>query len=197
MGRAPRPLQAAGSGAAGRPGAKCPAAQEPATETPPAENTSGTTRNDGPAPRVLTAQEVSQLLRQQQFGVLASVRSTGHPHLSTVLYDWNAEERVLRVSSTADRLKVRQLRRDPRTSLHVSGPDVWSFAVAEGEAEIADLADGAAPGETPLPSFGGGGPGAVFRRGSETGQGGGAGAGPAGAPSAACGAGHRRMRRVP
>ncbi|MFE2125207.1 pyridoxamine 5'-phosphate oxidase family protein [Streptomyces amritsarensis] len=110
-----------------------------------------TTPNDGPAPRVLTDQELSQLLSRQQFGVLASVRSTGHPHLSTVLYDWNAEERVLRVSSTADRLKVRQLRRDPHASLHVSGPDVWSFGVAEGEAEIADPADGAAPGEHPLP----------------------------------------------
>ncbi|MGW8604470.1 pyridoxamine 5'-phosphate oxidase family protein [Streptomyces sp. NPDC055893] len=115
------------------------------------ETTTGTTQNDGPAPRVLTDQELSQLLSQQQFGVLASVRSTGHPHLSTVLYDWNAEERVLRVSSTADRLKVRQLRRDPHASLHVSGPDIWSFAVAEGETEIADPADEAAPGEQPLP----------------------------------------------
>jgi PPOX class probable F420-dependent enzyme len=120
-----------------------------ATET--TTGTTGTTKNDGPAPRALTDQELSELLRQRQFGVLASVRSTGHPHLSTVLYDWNAEERVLRVSSTADRLKVRQLRRDPHTSLHVSGPDIWSFAVAEGEAEIVDPADAAAPGEQPLP----------------------------------------------
>ncbi|MEU9700572.1 pyridoxamine 5'-phosphate oxidase family protein [Streptomyces sp. NPDC047981] len=110
-----------------------------------------TTENDGPAPRALTDQELSQLLRQQQFGVLASVRSTGHPHLSTVLYDWSPEERVLRISSTADRLKVRQLRRDPHASLHVSGPDVWSFAVAEGSAEIVDPADTAGPGEQPLP----------------------------------------------
>ncbi|MEV1083588.1 pyridoxamine 5'-phosphate oxidase family protein [Streptomyces sp. NPDC050211] len=121
------------------------------SENTTTETTTGTTENDGPAPRALTDQELSQLLRQQQFGVLASVRSSGHPHLSTVLYDWNAEERVLRVSSTADRLKVRQLRRDPHTSLHVSGPDVWSFAVAEGEAEIEDPVDGAAPGVQPLP----------------------------------------------
>jgi PPOX class probable F420-dependent enzyme len=120
------------------------------SENTAAETTTGTTENAGPAPRVLTDEELSQLLRQRQFGVLASVRSTGHPHLSTVLYDWNAEDRVLRISSTADRLKVRQLRRDPHTSLHVSGPDVWSFAVAEGEAEIVDPVDGAAPGEQPL-----------------------------------------------
>lgn len=121
------------------------------TEDTATETAGATTENEGPAPRALTGEEVSQLLRQQQFGVLASVRSTGHPHLSTVLYAWDAEERVLRVSSTADRLKVRQLRTNPRTSLHVSGPDVWSFAVAEGEAEIVDPADDAAPGEKPLP----------------------------------------------
>ncbi|MGX1883324.1 pyridoxamine 5'-phosphate oxidase family protein [Streptomyces sp. NPDC055287] len=110
-------------------------------------NDTATTPNDGPTPRVLTDAELSRLLGQQQFGVLASVRGTGHPHLSTVLYDWNPEERVLRISSTADRLKVRQLRRDPHTSLHVGGPDVWSFAVAEGEAEIVDPAAVAAPAD--------------------------------------------------
>ncbi|GAB3160239.1 TIGR03618 family F420-dependent PPOX class oxidoreductase [Micromonospora sonneratiae] len=93
----------------------------------------------GPAPRVLTEEELSRLLRQQQFGVLASVKRSGHPHLSTVLYHWNPEERVLRISTTVDRLKVRQLRRNPQAALHVNGPDVWSFAVAEGEAEVSEV----------------------------------------------------------
>ncbi|MCM2412667.1 TIGR03618 family F420-dependent PPOX class oxidoreductase [Streptomyces sp. RKAG290] len=94
----------------------------------------------GPAPRVLTDAELSRLLGEQQFGVLASVRRTGHPHLTTVLYTWDAEQRVVRVSSTADRLKPRQLRTDPHTALHVNGPDVFSFAVAEGEAEVSEPA---------------------------------------------------------
>ncbi|MFF5895589.1 TIGR03618 family F420-dependent PPOX class oxidoreductase [Streptomyces argenteolus] len=92
----------------------------------------------GPAPRPLTEPEASRLLAEQQFGVLAAVRSTGHPHLSTVLYRWDAEERVVRVSTTAGRLKARMLRRDPHASLHVQGGDVWSFAVAEGEAEVSE-----------------------------------------------------------
>lgn len=90
----------------------------------------------GPAPRVLTDQELSRILREQQFGVLAAVRGTGHPHLSTVLYRWNSEERVVRVSTTAGRLKTRMLSWNPHASLHVRGGDDWSFAVAEGEAEV-------------------------------------------------------------
>ncbi|OMI40477.1 PPOX class F420-dependent oxidoreductase [Streptomyces sparsogenes] len=93
----------------------------------------------GPAPRPLTDEELSRLLREQQFAVLATVKRSGHPHLSTVLHHWSPEERVVRISTTADRLKVRQLRRDPHAALHVSGPNVWSFAVAEGEAEISEV----------------------------------------------------------
>jgi PPOX class probable F420-dependent enzyme len=99
----------------------------------------------GPAPRVLSDQELSQLLADRQFGVLAAVRSTGHPHLSTVLYGWDPRERVIRISTTADRLKVRQLRNDPHAALHVAGPTPWSFAVAEGTAELSEVT--AAPGD--------------------------------------------------
>ncbi|MFJ2094526.1 pyridoxamine 5'-phosphate oxidase family protein [Streptomyces sp. NPDC087901] len=121
-----------------------PAENEPQPETG-ADTDTETGPGTGPAPRVLTEEELSRLLGEQQFGVLASVRRTGHPHLTTVLYSWDAKERVVRVSSTADRLKPRQLRTDPRAALHVNGPDVFSFAVAEGEAEVSDPA--AVPGD--------------------------------------------------
>ncbi|WP_433435081.1 pyridoxamine 5'-phosphate oxidase family protein [Nonomuraea sp. CA-141351] len=90
----------------------------------------------GPAPRSLTEEELVRLLGEQQFGVLATVKRSGHPAMSTVLYRWDPAERVIRISTTADRLKARQVRNDPHVALHVSGPDVWSFAVAEGEAEV-------------------------------------------------------------
>lgn len=99
----------------------------------------------GPAPRVLTDEELQLLLSRGGFGTLASVRRTGHPHLSTVLYHWSPGERVLRVSTTTDRIKARQLRSDPHAALHVTGPDMWSFAVAEGEAEVSDVTT--APGD--------------------------------------------------
>ncbi|MEV0231024.1 TIGR03618 family F420-dependent PPOX class oxidoreductase [Nonomuraea sp. NPDC050786] len=95
-------------------------------------------KQSGPAPRSLAEEELVRLLGEQQFGVLATVKRSGHPAMSTVLYRWDRAERVIRISTTADRLKARQVRNDPHVALHVSGPDVWSFAVAEGEAEVSD-----------------------------------------------------------
>ncbi|MEU1180176.1 TIGR03618 family F420-dependent PPOX class oxidoreductase [Streptomyces sp. NPDC005820] len=91
-----------------------------------------------PAPRSLSDEALSSLLGRQQFGTLASVRRSGHPHLTTMVYSWDAEARIVRFSTTADRVKVAHLRRDPRAALHVPGGDVWSFAVAEGEAEVSE-----------------------------------------------------------
>ncbi|MEV6280127.1 TIGR03618 family F420-dependent PPOX class oxidoreductase [Nocardia sp. NPDC051832] len=90
----------------------------------------------GPAPRSLTDAELVEVLGAQQFGVLATVKRSGHPAMSNVLYRWDPAERVIRISTTADRAKVKQIRNNPRVALHVSGPDVWSFAVAEGDAEV-------------------------------------------------------------
>ncbi|MET7828162.1 TIGR03618 family F420-dependent PPOX class oxidoreductase [Streptomyces sp. NPDC005386] len=98
-----------------------------------------------PTPRTLSDDALSRLLSSQQFGTLATNKSNGHPHLTTMVYSWDAVERIVRFSTTADRVKVKQLRRDPRAALHVPGGDVWSFAVAEGEAEVSEITT--APGD--------------------------------------------------
>jgi PPOX class probable F420-dependent enzyme len=92
-----------------------------------------------PAPRPLSDEALSDLLGRQQFGTLATVKRSGHPHLTTMVYSWDPQARIVRFSTTADRVKLAHLRRDPRAALHVQGGDVWSFAVAEGEAEISDI----------------------------------------------------------
>lgn len=92
-----------------------------------------------PAPRSLADDALSELLSTQQFGTLATNKGSGHPHLTTMLYNWDAEARIVRFSTTADRIKVKQLRRDPRAAVHVPGGDVWSFAVAEGEAYVSEI----------------------------------------------------------
>ncbi|MGV9507983.1 PPOX class F420-dependent oxidoreductase [Streptomyces tendae] len=92
----------------------------------------------GPAPRPLSDEALSALLGKQQFGTLATVKRSGHPHLTTMLYSWDPESRTVRFSTTGDRVKIGHLRRNPRAALHVQGGDVWSFAVAEGEAEVSE-----------------------------------------------------------
>jgi PPOX class probable F420-dependent enzyme len=93
----------------------------------------------GPLPRSLTDEELSGLLAGQRFGALATNKSSGHPHLSTVLYTWDPRQRVVRISTIADRLKVRQLHKDPFCALYVTSDDFWSYAVAEGEAELSPV----------------------------------------------------------
>lgn len=93
----------------------------------------------GPAPRSLSDEALSDLLARQQFGTLATVKQSGHPHLTTMLYSWDPEARIVRLSTTADRIKVKHLQRNPHAALHVQGGDVWSFAVAEGAAEASEV----------------------------------------------------------
>ncbi|TDD13288.1 TIGR03618 family F420-dependent PPOX class oxidoreductase [Nonomuraea diastatica] len=92
-----------------------------------------------PPPRSLSDDELSQLLSGQRFGALATNKSSGHPHMSTVQYTWDPRQRVVRISTMAERLKVRQLHKDPRGALYVASDDFASYAVAEGEAELSPV----------------------------------------------------------
>jgi PPOX class probable F420-dependent enzyme len=85
------------------------------------------------------------LLTARPLGVLATIKSDGRPQLSNITYAFTsdraaAEPGVVRISITATRAKYRNLQRDPRASLHVSAPDFWSYAVAEGLAELSPVA---------------------------------------------------------
>jgi hypothetical protein len=67
----------------------------------------------GPGALALSDDALAQLLGAHQMGILATNKRSGHPQLSNVAYVWDASERIARISTTADRLKVRQLQRDP------------------------------------------------------------------------------------
>lgn len=85
-------------------------------------------------------EELLELIAGRREGILATVTRAGYPHLTNVLYYFDAAERVARVSTTADRVKGRILRRDPRAALHVPGEHFWSYAVAECDADLSDTA---------------------------------------------------------
>lgn len=76
------------------------------------------------------------LIKGNALGVLATIKRDGRPQLSNVSYWFDAGHTALQVSITEPRAKTRNLRRDPRASIHVSADDGWSYAVAEGDAVL-------------------------------------------------------------
>lgn len=83
------------------------------------------------------------LISGNSLGVLATIKRDGRPQLSNVAYHFDPRGLTIRVSITEPRAKTRNLRRDPRASIHVSSDDGWSYAVAEGNAVLT------APAATP------------------------------------------------
>jgi PPOX class probable F420-dependent enzyme len=87
-----------------------------------------------PDPRML------EFVAQHHGGVLATIKSDGRPHLSNVGYAYDPETQLFRVSVTDDRVKTRNLRRDPRVTLHVASRDFWTWVAVEGTAELTPVA---------------------------------------------------------
>ena len=73
-------------------------------------------------------------------GVLATIRRDGRPQLSNVGYAYDREQRLFRLSVTADRVKTRNPQADPRVTLHVSSKDRWTWVAVEGTAELTPVA---------------------------------------------------------
>lgn len=86
------------------------------------------------------------LISGNSLGVLATVKKDGRPQLSNVSYWFDARNVALQVSVTEPRAKTRNLRRDPRASIHVSSDDGWAYAVAEGDAVLTPPAANAGDG---------------------------------------------------
>jgi PPOX class probable F420-dependent enzyme len=70
-------------------------------------------------------------------GILATINPDGTPQLSNVYYLSDRARRQIRLSTTTGRTKGRNLLRDPRATLHVSGKDFFNFAVVQGAVTLA------------------------------------------------------------
>jgi PPOX class probable F420-dependent enzyme len=85
-----------------------------------------------PDPRLLA------VVAANRWGVLATIKRDGRPQLTNVGYSW--DDGLIRISVTADRVKTRNLERDPRLVLHVMGGDLWTWAAVEGTADLSPVA---------------------------------------------------------
>lgn len=77
--------------------------------------------------------------RSHHQGILITLRSDGRPQSSNIAFGVG-DDGIVRISVTDDRAKTRNLRRDPRASLHVNRADFYAYAVLEGDAELSAVA---------------------------------------------------------
>jgi PPOX class probable F420-dependent enzyme len=96
-------------------------------------------------PKLPLPPEADALLRRVNPAVIATLLPSGAPHTAVTWYDWDGE-RVL-VNMDSARLRVANMRRDPRVSLTVmDGPDWYRQLTLFGrvdelrdDAEFADI----------------------------------------------------------
>jgi len=88
----------------------------------------------------MSAEGLEQLIAGTHGGALVALKRDGRPQISNVSHVFQPDARLLRISTTADRAKVANLRRDPRASYYVTTADQWSYAVAEGTVELTPVA---------------------------------------------------------
>lgn len=77
-----------------------------------------------------------ELFTAQRGGTLITLKRDGRPQASVVTHAFDPATRTVRVSITEPRAKTRNLRRDPRASYMVTSPDLRSYAVGEGTAQL-------------------------------------------------------------
>lgn len=93
----------------------------------------------------MTLAEISAFLDERHTLVLATLRRDGTPHLTTVWYRWDGES--FWIATNRDRVKYRNIERNPRVGLLVDAParetSVSAHGRAEAQAMDADAYDGA------------------------------------------------------
>jgi len=83
--------------------------------------------------------EALEFIRERHHAVLTTQKRDGRPQLSNITYVLGDDD-IIRISVTDDRAKTRNLRRDPRASLHVAQSDFWRYCVIEADVELMPVA---------------------------------------------------------
>jgi PPOX class probable F420-dependent enzyme len=87
----------------------------------------------------MDTEEALDAARATHQSIFVTLRKNGRPQLSNVLH-YVGDDGVVRVSTTADRAKYANLRRQPWAALHVDGSSFWSWAVLEGDVTLSPVA---------------------------------------------------------
>jgi PPOX class probable F420-dependent enzyme len=82
----------------------------------------------------MTSEEMQKLLSKANNATVATNRAEGGPQLTPVWYAWDG--RSFFFTTTKDRVKYANIRRDPSISLIVDDLEAHKYVVAYGRAEI-------------------------------------------------------------
>ena len=91
----------------------------------------------------MDAAAAQSFLAGRHQGVLVTLRGDGRPQSSNIAF--NFADGVARISVTDGRAKTKNLRRDPRAVLHVTGDSFFQYVSATGTAELSPVS--ADPGD--------------------------------------------------
>jgi PPOX class probable F420-dependent enzyme len=76
-------------------------------------------------------------LAEHHQGVLITLRRDGSPQSSNIAFRF--ADGVARISVTADRAKTKNLTRDPRAVLHVTGESFYQYVSASGTVDLSPV----------------------------------------------------------
>ncbi len=89
----------------------------------------------------MTHDEALAFLNEQHYGVLSTLLEDGRSHPTPIVFDY--ADGVVEISMTWNRIKARNLKRDPRATLCVMPQDsFYPYLCAEGETELVEDPDG-------------------------------------------------------
>ena len=83
--------------------------------------------------------EAMEFVAERKNAMLLAIKSDGRPQSSNIAYVVNDAGQIL-ISVTEGRAKTKNLRRDPRASLHVNRDDFWAYVVVEANVELTPVA---------------------------------------------------------
>ena len=83
--------------------------------------------------------EAIEFVAERKNGMLLAIKSDGRPQSSNIAYVVNDAGQIL-ISVTEARAKTKNLRRDPRASLHVNRDDFWAYVVVEADVQLTAVA---------------------------------------------------------
>ncbi len=99
----------------------------------------GNTAHPSAVARDMDLAAALDFVRTNRRAVMVTIRASGRPQLSNVLYDVTSGGEI-RVSITADRAKYHNLTREPWMAMHITTDDFYSYVVLEGTAHLGKIA---------------------------------------------------------